>query len=90
MEGLMTDERINAMFAVALDLMNANLALTDAVYEQQVAARASKDLYKISHMDRAYENRQQAYRYVEHARDHARRLGIIPPADDNNELEGTL
>ncbi len=83
----MTEEICHAV-ACVIDLLNANLALTDAVYEQQVATRASKDLYKVSHMDRAYENRQQAYRYVEHARDHARRLGIIPPADDKRE--GTL
>ncbi len=79
----MTDERINAMFAVALDLLNANLAMAAALMCSMSAAacdsRKERGMAEL-HRDRRI---RWANEYAAHARQIAREVGLIPPEGED-------
>ncbi len=73
----MTDETISAMFAVATDLLNANIAMSDALSRQMAAAtcdgRREREQAVIGQNRRV----EQAGDYIAHARHIAAMAGLI-------------
>lgn len=79
----MTDETISAMFAVVTDLLNANIAMADALSRQMAAAtcggRREREQAVIG------QNRRvgQASDYIAHARQIAVSAGLIERGEED-------
>lgn len=81
----MTDERINAMFVVMIDLLNANLVMADAFIDHidSIACDSQEDRKKAAlHRDRRI---RWSNEYTDHARQIARDFGLIPPEDEDED-----
>ncbi len=78
----MTDETISAMFAVVTDLLNANLAMSDALSRQMAAATCDgrdREQAVIGQNRRV----EQAGDYIAHARHIAVSAGLIERGEED-------